>query len=446
MKTKLFTLLTCLFFISIYGQINHTIDDNAIEVHNVCAADIDDDGDMDVLSASWESDEVAWYENTDGQGNFTKYIIASQTDAHHVCTADFDNDGDLDVIYSSVIDNTVAWCENTDGQGDFGAPQPITISGNGVHEVFPADFNGDGNMDFIVTYYLSREVAWYENDGLGNFVEQPIPGDAEGVHTIYTADLDNDGDMDALSASMEGSLFWYKNTDGEGDFELQPPISSGTEAIYAISASDMDGDGDIDVLASVEGATLLVLFENDGLGNFNEVLQIPTPYWVMSIHPVDFDDDGDMDILCAEYGGSNIGFIIMYINDGNENFTKGFVTTGALGAVTAVAAHINNDSVLDFVSGWSEADKVVWTEWPHIGVEENTLSDFTVYPNPTTGILNIETETTITQIEIYNQLGQLVLSNSNINTIDVSELSQGLYFCKIKDENGNTSTQKIIKK
>ena len=51
---------------------------------------------MDVLSASWESDEVAWYENTDGDGTFIEHIIADQTDAHHVCPADFDNDGDLD--------------------------------------------------------------------------------------------------------------------------------------------------------------------------------------------------------------------------------------------------------------------------------------------------------------------------------------------------------------
>jgi len=81
-----------------------------------------------------------------------------------------------------------------------------------------------------------------------------------------------------------------------------------------------------------------------------------------------------------------------------------------------------------------------------LGLSENSIANnIVVYPNPTTGILNIETETTITQIEIYDMLGKLVLSNSDKNTIDILELSQGLYFCKIKDENGNIGTQKVVK-
>ncbi|MCH7784806.1 MAG: T9SS type A sorting domain-containing protein [Bacteroidetes bacterium] len=47
---------------------------------------------------------------------------------------------------------------------------------------------------------------------------------------------------------------------------------------------------------------------------------------------------------------------------------------------------------------------------------------------------------------MYNQLGQLVLSNSNQNTIDISRVSQGLYFIKVKDENGNLGSQKVMKK
>ena len=38
------------------------------------AADVDGDGDMDVLSASYNDDKIAWYEN-DGSQNFTAHII-----------------------------------------------------------------------------------------------------------------------------------------------------------------------------------------------------------------------------------------------------------------------------------------------------------------------------------------------------------------------------------
>ena len=68
-----------------------------------------------------------------------------------------------------------------------------------------------------------------------------------------------------------------------------------------------------------------------------------------------------------------------------------------------------------------------------------------LYPNPTRGVINIKSNTLIVQINIYNQLGQLVLSNKDRNNINLSSLRQGVYFCKILDENGNINTYKISK-
>lgn len=47
---------------------------------------------------------------------------------------------------------------------------------------------------------------------------------------------------------------------------------------------------------------------------------------------------------------------------------------------------------------------------------------------------------------IYNQLGQLVVSNHYQANIGISSLSQGIYFLKIKDENDAFATQKVVKK
>ncbi|MCD6365195.1 MAG: VCBS repeat-containing protein, partial [Planctomycetes bacterium] len=88
-------------------------------VHSIYVADIDGDGDMDVLSASWDDHKIAWYENLDGAGSFgcQHVITAAAYHAASVHAADVDGDGDMDVLSASFYDDKITWYENTDGAG-----------------------------------------------------------------------------------------------------------------------------------------------------------------------------------------------------------------------------------------------------------------------------------------------------------------------------------------
>jgi len=115
----------------------------------------------------------------------------------------------------------------------------------------------------------------------------------------------------------------------------------------------------------------------------------------------------------------------------------------------------NNIQVGDFISNTAEIyfdfneaviTNTVTTEIVEpVSVDENNVLNFSVYPIPTSGILRISTEVDIFQIEIYDRLGQLMLSNFGKKEIDLSRLSKGFYFCKIKDGDGNVGTKKIVK-
>ena len=71
-------------------------------------ADIDGDGDVDVVGASYYDSSLRWFEN-DGNGEFTPHLISQAVnEGQGVTVADVDNDGDADIITASSGDNTIA--------------------------------------------------------------------------------------------------------------------------------------------------------------------------------------------------------------------------------------------------------------------------------------------------------------------------------------------------
>ena len=129
------------------------ISTNADGAFSVYAADVDGDGDIDVLSASFADDKIAWYENTDGQGSFgAQQVISTNADnCRDVFAADIDGDGDVDVLSASLADDKIAWYENTDGLGTFGAQQIISTNADGAWSVYAADVDGDGDIDVLLS-------------------------------------------------------------------------------------------------------------------------------------------------------------------------------------------------------------------------------------------------------------------------------------------------------
>ncbi|MBX2829025.1 MAG: T9SS type A sorting domain-containing protein [Flavobacteriaceae bacterium] len=91
------------------------ITDQAVFAISVYAADLDNDNDMDVISGSSVDGKVAWFENMDGLGDFSSQNIITESllGTRQVFAADLDNDTDMDVLSASQNDDKLAWYENT---------------------------------------------------------------------------------------------------------------------------------------------------------------------------------------------------------------------------------------------------------------------------------------------------------------------------------------------
>src|SRR5690554_7240991 len=99
--------------------INYLLSNKTRPVH------LDNDGDIDVLASAYFSGEIVWYENLDGQGNFSaRKVVDIIPKTFSVIAADVDSDGDLDIIGVS-DDHGLFWFENLDGNGNFSEKNPI---------------------------------------------------------------------------------------------------------------------------------------------------------------------------------------------------------------------------------------------------------------------------------------------------------------------------------
>ena len=178
--------------------------------------DFDGDGDVDAILAFGSSSSgpaLGWLAN-DGAGNFdtdSGGICCNQGRVLNYSSgvygpgnaqaADLDGDGDQDVISSSLLDNKIAWYRNLGG-GSFGPQQVISTSVSSAFAVYAADLDGDGDQDVLSASYLDDKVAWYPNLGGGSFgAQRVLSNTADGARGVHAADLDSDGDVDVLSAS-----------------------------------------------------------------------------------------------------------------------------------------------------------------------------------------------------------------------------------------------------
>ncbi|MEO0687483.1 MAG: FG-GAP-like repeat-containing protein, partial [Cyanobacteria bacterium J06649_11] len=118
---------------------------------SVASADVDGDGDIDILGAAILDDKITWWENTSGDGStWTQNDITNSFDAaYDVASADVDGDGDIDILGAAYNDDKITWWENTSSDGSNWTQNDITASFNGAESVASADVDGDGDIDIL---------------------------------------------------------------------------------------------------------------------------------------------------------------------------------------------------------------------------------------------------------------------------------------------------------
>ncbi|MDX1903599.1 MAG: T9SS type A sorting domain-containing protein [Thermonemataceae bacterium] len=294
-------------------------------------ADLDNDGDKDLILGTYGGDILFYRRGVDDYGAGVYELVSNDSDASPFkdlgfaygyaspTFADIDNDGDLDMLvgYKYYYEGKVALYKNVNGKfvafegsaNPFRDVSTFGYLGTGGARPQMLDADNDGDLDLFVSGLESDKyevvVKYYENEGYNTSVftertgvDNPLGHVSIGYNgTVpsgyyYTgygaltfADADNDGDMDAFVGEKYGYIYEYKNN-GDNTFAagvLRNDLSLSSVTSYAscpaLAFEDLDAgvDGNLDAVIGSKYGTALHYAENDGAGAFTITADINAP-------------------------------------------------------------------------------------------------------------------------------------------------------------------------
>jgi hypothetical protein len=257
------------------------IADGVGNIETTLAADIDGDGEAEILPNTPNHPLVAYKLQRDaagrGTGAFTRHVIHPAGLGHGLGVGDVDGDGRAEIVTPKGILHAPA--DPLDGPWEL-RPGPDFGHKDLSVPVIVADINGDGVAELIVGHAHSYGLDWYEQrreGGVVRWLRHPIDPECAQYHCLAWADLAGDGRKVLVAGKRhrahlgndvgdddEPSLSYFTWT-GEG-FTKQPiahgPLGTGKGCGIRFALADLRGSGRLDIVAP--GLDGLCVFWNEG--------------------------------------------------------------------------------------------------------------------------------------------------------------------------------------
>lgn len=314
----------------------------------VVAADFNGDGRIDLAVANQgdpgaPNDSIAVLLNLGG-GVFGPQIpLLTGEGPYAICAADLDGDGDPDLVAANRSGSTVTVLINN-GSAAFTNTSSPTV-GLIPTDVRAADVDRDGDLDLVVSNILTTNVSVLLNKGDGSFLAKADYPVSDAANSVCPADLNGDGYPDLAVGSPFGVDLLINN--GNGTFHPGGQIGSGTSRNY-VNAADFDGDGDADLVATDLPDDKLSVFLNNGDATFADAVRYTISDLGDQVDPADLDNDGDIDLAVSL---SFTGQLAVLLNDGAGNFSIGETDKAGDRSVGVCAADFNGDGDIDVAVG-----------------------------------------------------------------------------------------------
>ena len=350
--------------------------------------------------------------------------------------ADIDQDGLMDIIISSrkSFDNFSAstsqlWYLRNNGtvespSFDILDTNWLNLPQYGLEGVFPSfgDIDADGDQDLLMGLLNGEIYAAINTAGINNpmqFPQPPIPlTDNEGntLDAGQTAapvlyDIDENGTLDIISGNLNGTLTYFKNI-GTNALPIYDRITDTLGMVIATSLLGIQGRS-VPAFLGGTGSERRVIIGTE-TGQINEYAYVPSAV--------------------------QQPFVLITENHGN-------IFEGQRASINGV--DIDNDGQRDLINGnWGGGLAVYYSENPQ-SVNEHQQHTISLSPNPSNGLFRIMSSEAIDfhEFKITDALGRVIQSGVILdNVIDLShrQLSTGVYMITLISSRGVHSTRRVI--
>jgi hypothetical protein len=257
--------------------------------------------------------------------------------------ADFNNDGEGDFVCGG---NGISII-NSNGVGGYLSPASYTC-GAGLIFLRADDFNNDGNKDVVGVNQGpdSNKIVLFFGDGLGGFnlIKRQLAGNDP--YKLTSADFNNDGNKDLAIINNSGVMSILLG-DGLGSFS---PFLGNTIPIYSsdVSCGDFNNDGNKDL--AVNSGTSIVILRGLGTGSFSLVNTLNFGFYssvFSGFKTADINNDGRSDLIGGDVLGNNL-LVVKASN--NFNFLSPLTYSVGFSGVDVSSDDMNNDGQIDLVA------------------------------------------------------------------------------------------------